>query len=795
MFGRSSLSKILYLGLSLLLLFANTPVQAESPGVSPFASSAVINVTTTNDSLNVICATVNPGDLSPPISLRDAICAANNTTAPDTINLPKGVYTLDLGSTGDDSNEQGDLDIKYSLTIVGAKGAPEPDGTVIENGYGNPNVKGDGDRIIHVLSDNDPEVKLEKVALRYADKSCGDPDCEGSASAIKFEGSGKLTVLDSLIYKNFSTCTGDNCHAGVMAVHLTDDGSDLLIQGTTIKLNSTDCQTDGCETGELLRNSGENSEATIKGSTIEHNSISCSWEDCKASELFEFDGTKNFTVENTTIFSNTLECEEASCQAAEIFDVHETDNVLFKDSKIEDNYIFANGDPIPGLEENKWSQAEEIIDANNVGEATFTNLEVLDNRIGCYGLECTVEEILRLSDGDTRTFKDVAVDGNKQECEGDGAPETSGEDYERACKVDQVLDLDEVTSIDIEDTTIQNNTQKCTGDAYEIPEPGCIVQQVYSSVGGNNDTHYLEKLRVVNNHSECTGIRCNMDEIMTIDDAEVYIVFSTIHNNSIKCKGRGCSQNDLIQFGGLSDVSINYSTISANTGLCDVTICDREIYGGINNEGLLSISNSTISGNQVGGSGGAILNRNGKTVNLNNVTIFGNKADADGNGVGEGGGICNDDAMEDPNFPGDSAYVGICTGELVDQNDPAVVKMSNTILAGNLDPTSNPDCYGTIDSLGHNLIQNVSAGCNIIGDNTGNIEAEDPALFPLADNGGNTWTHALAMDSPAVDAGENSTCEPDDQREYTRPLPEGGRCDIGAYELGPQIFQPIVFRD
>ena len=119
--------------------------------------------------------------------------------------------------------------------------------------------------------------------------------------------------------------------------------------------------------------------------------------------------------------------------------------------------------------------------------------------------------------------------------------------------------------------------------------------------------------------------------------------------------------------------------------------------------------------------------------------------------------------------------------------------MSNTILAGNLDPTSNPDCYGTIDSLGHNLIQNVSAGCNIIGDITGNIEGEDPAMFPLSDNGGATWTHALAMDSPAVDAGENITCEPDDQREFSRPF--GSTCDMGAYERGPFIYNPIVFRE
>ena len=190
MFARSSFSKILYLGLSLLLLFASQPVLAGPLGLEPSAPSAVINVTTTIDKLAVTCSTILPGGLTNPVSLREAICAANNTSAHDTINLPKGVYKLNLGSTGDDDNEEGDLDIKEDLTIVGAKGEPEPYGTVIENDFGLNNVKGDGDRIIHVLGPSDPDVKLEKVTLRYADKSCSGFQCETSASAIKFEGSG-----------------------------------------------------------------------------------------------------------------------------------------------------------------------------------------------------------------------------------------------------------------------------------------------------------------------------------------------------------------------------------------------------------------------------------------------------------------------------------------------------------------------------------------------------------------------------------------------------------------------------
>ncbi|MCB9420636.1 MAG: hypothetical protein H6667_12585 [Ardenticatenaceae bacterium] len=57
----------------------------------------------------------------------------------------------------------------------------------------------------------------------------------------------------------------------------------------------------------------------------------------------------------------------------------------------------------------------------------------------------------------------------------------------------------------------------------------------------------------------------------------------------------------------------------------------------------------------------------------------------------------------------------------------------------------------------------------------------DPLLGVLADNGGPTETRALSSGSPAIDAGNNLACPATDQRGITRP--QGGGCDIGAYEL------------
>ena len=54
-------------------------------------------------------------------------------------------------------------------------------------------------------------------------------------------------------------------------------------------------------------------------------------------------------------------------------------------------------------------------------------------------------------------------------------------------------------------------------------------------------------------------------------------------------------------------------------------------------------------------------------------------------------------------------------------------------------------------------------------------------LLPLADNGGETRTHALAIGSPALVASpDDEGCPTVDQRDS--PRPRGAACDIGSFE-------------
>lgn len=207
----------------------------------------------------------------------------------------------------------------------------------------------------------------------------------------------------------------------------------------------------------------------------------------------------------------------------------------------------------------------------------------------------------------------------------------------------------------------------------------------------------------------------------------------------------------------------NGAGIFNNNGTLNVTgsvlFDNAAAYGGglYNNFGTQTVTNSTLSGNRSAGSGGGIYNEYG-SMSLSHVTLSANRADADANGTGDGGGIYNS----------------------------ATLSVKNTLVAGNedLSAASRNDCYtiGTYTSQGYNV---VGQGCPSGG--TGDLTTTDPRLGPLADNGGDTLTHALLAGSPALDRIPNGTNDCgsallQDQRGSARPSPDGGACDTGALE-------------
>jgi CSLREA domain-containing protein len=215
----------------------------------------------------------------------------------------------------------------------------------------------------------------------------------------------------------------------------------------------------------------------------------------------------------------------------------------------------------------------------------------------------------------------------------------------------------------------------------------------------------------------------------------------------------------------------------------------------------VSIRESTVSGNTASGegsfmgSGGGIIIVGG-TATVVNTTISGNAATGEGpDGSGLGGGIAtyglngptevkilNSTVGENRAAAGGG---GVANVELA--SDPTMTRLQNTIIADNRAPTT-PGCAnqgGTLTSLGHNLEDGDT--CNLV--QSTDWPDTDPMLQPLAHNGGWTETHALPVNSPAVDRGSCRDGTMTDQRGAPRPVDAprvpgaDDGCDIGAYEM------------
>jgi len=193
--------------------------------------------------------------------------------------------------------------------------------------------------------------------------------------------------------------------------------------------------------------------------------------------------------------------------------------------------------------------------------------------------------------------------------------------------------------------------------------------------------------------------------------------------------------------------------------------------------------NVTFTGNSADLHGGAVLTYllEPKVVYLYNCTLTDNTANDNASGGGDGGGIAR-------------------TGN-------GLVRIRNTVIAGNHDGSSgipsfqNPDCHGTLDSDGYNLVGIVSLECTIgdstVGNLTGTLTAPlDPMLAPATSCWGAT-SHPLLAGSPARNAGATTGCTwplggylSMDQCGQMRPF--GTRCDMGAVEAqdstGNHIF-------
>ncbi len=268
-------------------------------------------------------------------------------------------------------------------------------------------------------------------------------------------------------------------------------------------------------------------------------------------------------------------------------------------------------------------------------------------------------------------------------------------------------------------------------------------------------------------------------------EGQLSIFDTTITNNSAGGSGGGIFNGDYSTGTAIANVEnsliINNSAFQgggitnyASLNVYNSTLSNNSAYnsGGIYNTSNLFIENSTLATNSSTDMGGGISNSS--VLEINNSTFFSNTTDTDGGGIANFYMLTINNSTFSENLAGGNGGAVYSNGTF---------HLSNSILANA--PSGN-DCYGSLITDDHNLIE-MNEGCGTLAINA------DPQLQPLNDNGGVTWTHALSSISPALDAGNPTTCLKTDQRGIQRP--QGDGCDIGAFELGgKQVFLPVILQ-
>jgi hypothetical protein len=188
--------------------------------------------------------------------------------------------------------------------------------------------------------------------------------------------------------------------------------------------------------------------------------------------------------------------------------------------------------------------------------------------------------------------------------------------------------------------------------------------------------------------------------------------------------------------------------------------------GGIYNDGTLTLTNSTMSGNSNVDDAGAILNDDGGTATISDCTITANNS-----------------------------------SKAAVQNDrDSTLTIANTIIAANTSTQVPADVMGVFNSLGHNLIGRVDSKSSgwTKSDLTGtDAHPLNPKLSALGNFSGPTESIIPLAGSPALRAGSVSLIPKGvttDQRGLPRAI--GGKVDIGAVEInkaGPFSGTPAPF--
>jgi hypothetical protein len=333
--------------------------------------------------------------------------------------------------------------------------------------------------------------------------------------------------------------------------------------------------------------------------------------------------------------------------------------------------------------------------------------------------------------------------------------------------------------------TLTSEIQITIGGTLTITGPGANVLTIDGGAGTNRIFQTLSATATIRGVTLSGG---------NGSGAAVFAQFGTLILEEVVVQNNeGDNRNGAVFFFTGRNHRIANSTFSGNTGFSGCAAINVDSTS-------LTVVNTTVSGNSTVANGfgtGAVCVLFGGSATFRNTTISGNTAGSTSGGgpFGGGGGI----------------YI----------QDSATVNLGNTIVAGNTAAGPGPDLF-RLDSTA----TFTTSGGNLIGDNSGNLNAPntvtfptgnrnangdkvgtggsviDPLLGPLQNNGGPTPTRALLSGSPAIDSGNSAVAaglRTDQRGAGFARIVDGDRSftatvDIGAYEQQLTPLRPRMRR-
>ncbi|MFB6271467.1 MAG: choice-of-anchor Q domain-containing protein, partial [Salinibacter sp.] len=379
-------------------------------------------------------------------------------------------------------------------------------------------------------------------------------------------------------------------------------------------------------------------------------------------------------------------------------------------------------------------------------------------------------------------------------------------------------------SVIIRDATISQNSAIAGGGIVNfgapVANPSDTDSAALADLIASPGRIEIQRSNVSNNLARSAGGIGNIGTMEIVDSTvaknEADVIGGIVNEGTLRLQASAVKQNAAAVAGGIDnrgDMVLRQSTVSGNSATRDISLppsppvrATGPRAAGVDGHGAVwglqqgdqgdsdtqrtRIVNSTISNNeakrgggifsiqtapppfpdqqtpslQINHQGGGIVSINA-SVQLLSSTVARNGVSQDGSGI----------------------YLRIAAGETRLQT---TVEVANSIVSS---PSLSSSCRVDVNSgiNPNHAFDTLDRSEGPSGVTTPNLDSDgscptfsqsdvNPKLGPLEDHGGPTKTHAIAMDSPALNAALACPPPETDQRGVSRP--QGMSCDLGAYE-------------